>query len=92
MNEKDTNVLLREIAERQSIIEQRLSAIETYQQETWNKYDETCKKFESTDAAYRSELSEYQQERTSLALGRKLGPVVRIAMLLLVVYVAYRVT
>ena len=85
MNEQDTNVLLREIAERQSMIEQRLSAIEIYQQELYKKY-------ESTDAAYRSELSEYQQERTSLALGRKLGPVVRIAMLLLVVYIAYRVS
>ena len=85
MNEEETHSLLREVAEHQQSIERRLSAIEVAQHETWKKY-------EASDAAYREELSNYQQERTGLALGRTLGAVVRLLILLLLVYIAYRVS
>ena len=85
MAEEDTNALLREIVNSQRSIEQRLSAIESSWLETWKKY-------ETTDTAYRSELSEYQQERTGIAQARMLATVVRVAILVLLIYVAYRVS
>lgn len=85
MNEEETPSLLREIAERQKSLEQRLSAIELAQQETWKKY-------EASDSAYRAELSNYQKEGTVHALARALGTVVRILILFLLLYVAYRVS
>lgn len=85
MNEEDTGALLREVVERQRAMEQRLSAIEAVQAEIWKMY-------ESSDAAYRTELSNYQKDRTGIADARVLAAVMRALMLLLLVYVAYRVS
>lgn len=85
MAEEDTNALLREVINSQRSIDQRLSAIESSWLEAW-------KKQETTDTTYRSELSEYQQERTGIAQTRMLATVVRVAILILLIYVAYRVS
>jgi len=85
VNEEEASVLLRSIADRQASIDQRLSAIEATHQEA-------CKKYEASDAAYRTELSNYRQENSNLASSRTVAMVVRFAVLLLLVYVAYRVS
>ena len=88
MNEEDPHLrqsLLREIAAHQESIERRLAAIESAQLETWKKY-------EATDAAYRGELSTYKQERLDQALGRKVATAARGVILLLLLYVAYRIS
>jgi hypothetical protein len=89
MNEEETStaqlLLLRELAERQESIERRLSAIEAAHLETWRKYD-------AADAGYRNELSGYKQELVTHALGRNLSAAARIVLLLLLLYVAYRVS
>jgi hypothetical protein len=85
VHEEETRSLLREIAERQKSLEQRLSAIELAQQATWEKY-------EVTYSAYRAELSKYQKRGTVHALANVLGSVVRVLILFLLLYVAYRVS
>ena len=89
MNEDETSsaqlLLLRELSERQESIDRRLSAIEAAHLETWRKY-------EAADAGYRSELSGYKQELVAHALGRNLSAAARIVILLLLLYVAYRVS
>ena len=85
MAEEDTNALLREVVNSQRSIEQRFSAIESSWLETWKNY-------ETTDTTYRSELSEYHQERTGIAHARMLATILRVAILVLLIYVAYRVS
>jgi hypothetical protein len=85
VHEEETQSLLREVAERQKSLEQRLSAIELAQQATWEKY-------EASDSAYRAELSKYQKRGTVHALASVVGSVVRALILFLLFYVAYRVS
>ncbi len=88
MNEAEhesSQALLRELMARQQSMEELLRSIESAHVETWSKY-------EASDKAYRSDLGRYYQELESHAKGRTLGAVLRIAILLVLLYVAYRVS
>ena len=81
----DEQSQLRSIADRLESIESRLSAIETAGHEALQSH-------KVTDAEYRKELSNYRDEDGKLAYGRAVALVARILVLLLVVYIAYRVS
>lgn len=85
MTQEESLSLLRSVVERQQSIEQRLSAIEAAAHQTWKKYEES-------DTAYREELSNYRQEGHGLAVGRTVSFLFRLLMLLMLVYIAYRVS
>jgi hypothetical protein len=76
---------LTEVATRLHVIEQRLTTLEAAQ-------DAALKQYAVSDAAYREELSEYRAERGQFSRARSLAMVLRVVGVMLLVYIAYRVS
>jgi len=78
MNDELSNVLLRELAERLKSVEQRLADMQAAKQEMSETYSKS-------QELYRQELTEYKKRATFRTIARVL-------MLLLLAYIAYRVS
>jgi hypothetical protein len=76
---------LQELLRLQEAIDRRLSLIEGAYAETWQKYEES-------NAAYRAELAKYQQDLPAHVAGRRFAVAARASILVLLMYIAYRVT
>jgi DnaJ-domain-containing protein 1 len=81
MNEQEILSLLREIAERQKSLEQRLESIDA-------AYQEESRKYEASDAAYRQALASSASCKHCDAV----NVVARVLVFLLLAYVSYRVS
>ena len=53
---------------------------------------ETSRKFDASDSAYREQLAKYHVKNSGLAAGRASAMIVRVLVLFLLVYIAYRVS
>jgi hypothetical protein len=81
MSEQEILSLLRDIAERQKSLEQRLESLDF-------AYREESKKYETSDAAYRQALARSASCKHCDAV----NVVARILVFLLLIYVSYRVS
>lgn len=77
--------LLSEVAARLQAVEQRLASTEAAQEAALKQYGES-------DAAYRNELSAYREERKHMSGAKLLATVLRVATVVLLLYVSYRVS
>ena len=87
MNESErgsTDALLRELIDGQRAIQEQVRSMGSAQVETWSRY-------EAADKAYRQELANYYAEVRGHAIGRRLGLALRVLMLAVLVYIAWRV-
>jgi hypothetical protein len=88
MSQEDASALLREVLERQKSIEQRLEQMQAAEQERAKVYAET-------DDLYRKEIAEYKQrvaQREKCEYCDAIQAAVRVLILLLLAYVAYRLS
>ena len=77
--------LLTEVAARLQTVEQRLASFEAAQ-------DAALKQYGASDAAYRAELSTYHKEGNNISRARSLATVLRVVTVILLLYIAYRVS
>jgi hypothetical protein len=81
VNEEEGTTLLREIAERLKSVERRLDTMEAASQEA-------SKAYETTDALYREKLAAYKDCKHCVPVGVAVFSLI----LLLLIYISYRVS